>query len=79
MELTKEIREMQGKEYLFSGTFLDTVDRKEELYLVLKVKPSDYKVKRENGEVLNTFKCLVKNDSMEKPKWTKAFPIEKSK
>ena len=77
MELTNEVKEMVGKEYLFSGNFLDTFDRVEESYLVLDAKPTDWKIKKENGDVFNTFKLLIKNDNMEKARWTKAFSMSK--
>ena len=77
MELTNEVKEMVGKEYLFSGNFLDTFDRVEESYLVLDAKPTDWKIKKENGDVFNTFKLLIKNDKMVKARWTKAFSMSK--
>lgn len=77
MELTNEVKKMVGKEYLFSGNFLDAIDRIEESYLVLKAKVTDWKIKKENGDIFNTFKLLIKNEKMVKAKWTKAFPMSK--
>lgn len=77
MELTNEVKEMVGKEYLFSGTFLDAFDRKEESYKVLRARKSDFKITKENGDVYNCFELLIKNDKMKRARWTKALPMAK--
>ena len=74
MDVPNNIKEMIGKEYLFSGTIIDGEDRKEELFEVLDARISEYKMTNAQGEN-HCFELLVKNQDLEV--WTKPIPIRK--
>ena len=50
MDVPNNVKEMIGKEYLFSGTIIDGEDRKEELFEVLDARISEYKMTNAQGE-----------------------------
>ena len=74
MEIPKDTKEMVGKNYLFSGNFLDKIDRPEMEYLIKDVKWSDTFVKNSNGNKKHPCVIfLIDFEGIEK--WTKPFPI----
>ena len=73
MEIPNEIKEMIGKPFLFSGTFLNAFDLAETELMVKDVKISDVKcISEGNKHPCVEFLVEIKG----KNKWTKPFPIK---
>jgi hypothetical protein len=74
MGVPKNIKEMIGHEYLFSGTVIDGNDRKDELFEVIDARMSDYTVSNSDSKIKHPcFELLVTNGNIET--WTKPFPL----